>query len=121
MAVRAIWKGAVLAEAEHTVRLEGNDYFPPDALHREYFRNSTMSSVCPWKGTARYYTIVVGDAENPDAAWYYPNPSAAAGQIRDHVAFWHGVRIEGRPSPDGPDGAAGERRGWWRRLLGRTG
>ena len=92
--MRAVWKDVVLAEAEHTVRLEGNHYFPMDSLNHEYFAASDHTSVCPWKGSARYIDIVVGDAVNPAAAWYYPNPSEAAREITNHVAFWRGVRIE---------------------------
>ena len=93
--IRAVWNGAVLAEASETVRLEGNHYFPVSSLNREYFSDSATTSVCPWKGTAHYYSVRVGDEVNPDAAWYYPQPSAKAGQITDHVAFWKGVQIEG--------------------------
>jgi uncharacterized protein (DUF427 family) len=92
--MRAVWKDVVLAEAEHTVRLEGNHYFPMDSLNHEYFAASEHTSVCPWKGSARYLDVVVGDAVNRAAAWYYPDPSGAARQITNHVAFWRGVRIE---------------------------
>jgi hypothetical protein len=92
--MRAVWNGAVLAEAPETVRLEGNHYFPADSLNREYFSDSATTSVCPWKGTAHYYSVSVGGQVNADAAWYYPEPSAKADQIRDHVAFWKGVRVE---------------------------
>jgi uncharacterized protein (DUF427 family) len=91
---RAVWNGVVLAEAERTVRLEGNDYFPIHSLNRQYFAASDHTSVCPWKGSARYFDIVVGGAVNPAAAWYYPKPSGAAREITDHVAFWRGVQIE---------------------------
>ncbi|MCW1959202.1 MAG: DUF427 domain-containing protein [Mycobacterium sp.] len=91
--IRAVWNGAVLAEAPETVRLEGNHYFPADCLRREYFSDSATTTVCPWKGTAHYYTVTVGGQTNPDAAWFYPEPSTKAGQIRDHVAFWKGVQI----------------------------
>jgi len=92
--IRAIWNGAVLAEAPETVMVEGNHYFAPDALNREYFADSSTTTVCPWKGTASYFTVVVDGAENTDAAWYYPEPKAAAAEIKDRVAFWKGVTIE---------------------------
>ncbi len=72
----------------------GNHYFPPSSLNREYFIDSPTTSLCIWKGLARYYTLSVDGAVNPDAAWYYPKPSPLARRIKDHVAFWHGVRIE---------------------------
>ena len=92
--IRAVWNGAVIAEAANTVQLEGNDYFPPESVRREFLSDSATTTVCPWKGTARYYTVTVGDQVNPDAAWFYPDPSARAQQIANHVAFWKGVRIE---------------------------
>lgn len=94
---RALWNGTVIAEADHTVVVEGNHYFPPEALHRQYFTESRARSLCFWKGLARYYTVTVGGQNNPNAAWYYPHPSPLARRIRNHVAFWHGVRIEGDP------------------------
>ena len=95
--LRAIWNGRVLAEAARTVRVEGNHYFPPDSLNREFFRDSTTRSLCPWKGVAGYYTIEVDGASNPDAAWFYARPSPLARRIKDHVAFWRGVEIVGEP------------------------
>ncbi len=92
--IRATWNGAVLAEAENTVQLEGNDYFPPENVRHEFLTDSTKTTVCPWKGTARYYTVTVDGEVNPDAAWYYPQTSARAEQITNHVAFWKGVQIE---------------------------
>ncbi len=91
---RATWNGAVLAEADEYEVVEGNVYFPPDAINREYFRESDHQTVCPWKGTANYYDIVVGEQTNSNAAWYYPQPSEAAEKIKDHVAFWKGVKVE---------------------------
>jgi len=93
--MRAIWNDTVLAESDDTVVVEGNHYFPADSLRREHFRDSDHHSVCPWKGTASYYDLVVGDAINPQAAWYYPQPKDAAAQIKDRVAFWHGVEVVG--------------------------
>lgn len=91
--VKAIWNGAVLAQSNQTEVVEGNHYFPPESLSQQYFRKSDTSSVCPWKGTASYYTIVVGTSENADAAWYYQNPRPAAANIAGRVAFWKGVKI----------------------------
>ena len=92
--IRAVWNGVVLAEAPRTVRLEGNHYFPAESLHREYLEDSPTTTRCPWKGRARYYTVVVDGTVNPDAAWYYPKPSPLARKIKNFVAFSHGVRIE---------------------------
>lgn len=91
---KAMWEGAVLAESSKTVEVEGNQYFPPDAIKREYFKPSLHQSRCPWKGLASYYSIEVNGKENRDAAWFYPEPKPAASQIKDHVAFWKGVKIE---------------------------
>jgi uncharacterized protein (DUF427 family) len=92
--MKAIWKGAVLAESDDTVVVEGNHYFPAESVRREHFRASETHTVCPWKGTASYYDVVVGGDVNRDAAWYYPEPKDAAGQIKDRVAFWRGVKVE---------------------------
>lgn len=99
--MRATWNGVVLAESDDTVVLEGNVYFPPHALQREHLQDSATTSRCPWKGTARYYSVVVDDEVNPDAAWYYPDPSRAASAIAGRVAFWHGVRVEELAGVDG--------------------
>jgi uncharacterized protein (DUF427 family) len=92
--MKAIWNGAVLAESDKTEVVEGNHYFPPDSLHRQYFKESDTHTVCGWKGTASYYTIVVNGQENQDAAWYYPAPLPAARNIAGFVAFWRGVQIQ---------------------------
>lgn len=92
--MRATWNGAVLAENSDTVAVEGNQYFPPGSLRAELLIRSGKHTRCPWKGEASYYDIVVGDAVNRAAAWYYPDPFPAAAEIRDHVAFWQGVRVE---------------------------
>jgi uncharacterized protein (DUF427 family) len=92
--MRALWNNVVLAESDDTVVVEGNHYFPADSLKREYFRNSDHHSLCPWKGTASYMDVVVGDDVNANAAWYYPNPSAKAMEIKDRFAFWHGVDVQ---------------------------
>jgi uncharacterized protein (DUF427 family) len=91
---RAIWNGAVLAESDRTETVEGNHYFPPDALRREFFRDSATHTACGWKGTASYYDVVVNGRENRDAAWYYPEPLPAARNIAGYVAFWKGVQVE---------------------------
>ena len=91
---RAIWNGKVIAETERFETVEGNIYFPPQSVKREYFKPSETRTICPWKGTAHYYTVVVDGKENRDAAWYYPQPKPAAANIRDYVAFWRGVEIE---------------------------
>ena len=91
---RAIWNGQVLAESEAFETVEGNIYFPPESINREFFRESGQRTTCPWKGIASYYDVVVGDEVNGGAAWCYPEPSAAASHIKDHVAFWKGVRVE---------------------------
>ncbi|MFI5364532.1 MAG: DUF427 domain-containing protein [Candidatus Binatia bacterium] len=91
---KAIWNGVVLAESNRCEVVEGNQYFPPDSIKRSYFKDSATHTVCPWKGTASYYDIVVNGQTNKDAAWYYPIPKDAAKQIKDHVAFWHGVTVE---------------------------
>jgi len=82
-------------KANQCIVVEGNQYFPPDAIRREYFKESNTHTTCPWKGLASYYTVVVDGKENKDAAWYYPHPKDAARQIKDYVAFWHGVQVEG--------------------------
>ncbi len=91
---RAIWNGKVIAECDRFEPVEGNIYFPPQALKQEYFRESSTTSACPWKGTAHYYTVVVDGVENPDAAWFYPDPKPAAQNIKAFVAFWKGVEVE---------------------------
>jgi uncharacterized protein (DUF427 family) len=91
---RAIWNGVILAESDQTEMVEGNHYFPLHTINHEYFKQSSHHTFCPWKGTASYYTIEVNGQKNENAAWYYPTPKAAAGNIIDHVAFWHGVKVE---------------------------
>lgn len=91
--MKAIWNGVVLAQSQDTVVVEGSHYFPPEALKREYFRDSPQHTMCPWKGTASYYDLVVGDQVNAGAAWYYPQASAAAKSIEGRVAFWRGVEV----------------------------
>jgi uncharacterized protein (DUF427 family) len=93
MTKRAVWKGVVLAESDNTVVVENNHYFPVESLHKENFRGSDHHTVCSWKGTASYYDVLVGDDVNANAAWYYPEPKDAAKEIKNHVAFWHGVEV----------------------------
>jgi uncharacterized protein (DUF427 family) len=91
---KATWEGAVLAESNATVEVEGNQYFPPDAIRNELFKPSNAHTECPWKGTASYYDIEVNGKRNAGAAWFYPEPKAAAKQIKGYVAFWKGVKVE---------------------------
>lgn len=92
---KAVWKDAVLAEAEKSEcrNVEGNTYFPPQAIHKEHFKESSTHTTCHWKGEASYYDVVVGGDVNKDAAWYYPSPSDAAKHIAGYVAFWKGVTV----------------------------
>ena len=91
---RAIWNGMVVAQSDKFETVEGNIYFPPDTIRRDFFRPSDTHTVCPWKGTASYYTLVVDGKENVDAAWYYPRCKQAAKNIEGYVAFWRGVKVE---------------------------
>ncbi len=91
---KAIWNGATLAESNNTIVVEGNQYFPPDAVNRAYFKSADTHTTCPWKGLASYYDVEVDGKVNKDAAWYYPEPKEAAQQIKDYVAFWRGVQVE---------------------------
>ena len=94
---KAMWNDAVIAESDDTVVVEGNHYFPIDSVNRDLLRDNDRHSVCPWKGTASYYDVVVDGQVNEGAAFYYPEPSKAASQIKDRVAFWRGVTVEGAP------------------------
>ena len=91
--VEARWNGTVIARSEETVVVEANHYFPPDAVDAALLKPSGTTTVCPWKGTAHYFTVVVDGEENVDAAWYYPEPKPAAAEIRDRIAFWKGVEV----------------------------
>jgi uncharacterized protein (DUF427 family) len=91
---RAIWNDTIVAESDDCIVLEGNIYFPPDAVREEYLEPSPKTTVCPWKGEAKYYDLVVGGEVNEGAAWYYPSPKSEASDIEDYVAFWSGVRVE---------------------------
>lgn len=92
--MKATWNGAVLAESDDTIVVEGNHYFPPDSLNQEFFQDSDTHTICPWKGEASYYTVVVNGTVNKDAAWYYPEAKPAAEEIKNRVAFWRGVKVE---------------------------
>lgn len=91
--MKAVWNGKVLAESDKTINVEGNPYFPEDSVKKEFLKPSDTHTTCPWKGVASYYTIEVDGTTNPDAAWYYPNPSDAASKIKNYVAFWRGVEV----------------------------
>ena len=91
--MKAIWKDTVIAQSDATIVVEGNHYFPPDAVVNEHLQTSDTNSHCPWKGTASYYNVTVGDQVNADAAWYYPAPKEAAANIAGYVAFWRGVTV----------------------------
>lgn len=91
--MKAIWNDTVLAESNDTIVVEGNHYFPLSAVNKDFFKPSGKHTTCPWKGEASYYTINTNGKENPDAAWYYPNPKEAAANIKNYVAFWKGVQV----------------------------
>ena len=91
---KAVWNGKVLAESDTYETVEGNVYFPEGAVKREFLRPSSTTSTCPWKGQAKYYSLLVDGQENQDAAWYYPNPNPAARNVKGHIAFWRGVEVE---------------------------
>jgi uncharacterized protein (DUF427 family) len=93
--MKAVWKNVILAESNDTVIVEGNHYFPPVAVNRQYLRPSDTHTTCPWKGLASYYHIDVDGEMNKDAAWYYPEPKDAAENIRNYIAFWKGVEVKG--------------------------
>ena len=91
--VEARWNGEVIARSDDTVVVEGNHYFPPDSVYAALLKPSGTTTVCPWKGTAHYFHVVVDGEQNSDAAWYYPEPKPAAAEIRDRIAFWKGVQV----------------------------
>lgn len=90
----ATWNGAVIAQSDETIQVEGNHYFPPEAVDPEYLQRSDMHTSCPWKGMASYYDIVVEGRVNSEAAWFYPEPKPAASDIKNYVAFWRGVKVK---------------------------
>ena len=91
--MKAIWNNQVIAESDDTIVIEGNHYFPPETIKKEYFEKTDYHTVCPWKGTASYYTLKVDGQENKDAAWYYPDTKEMAKKFENYVAFWKGVEI----------------------------
>ena len=91
--MKATWENTILAESDNTIVIEGNHYFPPESIKKEYFRSSDTHSTCPWKGLASYYHVDADGKVNQDAAWYYPEPKEAAKQIKNYVAFWRGVKV----------------------------
>jgi uncharacterized protein (DUF427 family) len=91
--LKATWNGKLIADSDDTVVVEGNHYFPIDSVDTAVLEDSSHTSMCPWKGTANYYSLVVGGQTNVDAAWYYPSPKAAAAEIEGRLAFWKGVEV----------------------------
>ena len=91
--MKAIWNGKVIAESDETEVVEGNHYFPPSAIHEEFFTKSAKTTVCGWKGTANYYDVTVDGNTNSEAAWYYADPKPEASNIKDYIAFWKGVEV----------------------------
>jgi len=91
---KATWGGKVIAQSDQCVVVEGNQYFPPDAVKKEFLKPSAHTTVCPWKGVAHYFDVEVDGMRNQNAAWYYPDPKPAAAEIKDRIAFWRGVRVE---------------------------
>ena len=92
--MKAYWNDTLLAESDDTIVVEGNHYFPPDSINQEFFKESNTHTVCPWKGTASYYTVQVSDQQNKDAAWFYPETKELANNIKGYVAFWKGVEVK---------------------------
>jgi uncharacterized protein (DUF427 family) len=90
---KAIWNDTVIAESDKTIVVEGNHYFPPDSIKKEYFKNSHTHTTCPWKGVASYFSVEVDGQENKDAAWFYPTAKDAAKNIEGYIAFWRGVKV----------------------------
>lgn len=91
--MEARWNGRVIATSNDIVTVEGNAYFPAEALDQTCVRPSTHTTVCGWKGTAHYFDVVVDGQVNANACWYYPEPKEAAAQIKGRVAFWKGVQV----------------------------
>jgi uncharacterized protein (DUF427 family) len=91
--MKAIWQETVLAESDKTIVVEGNHYFPPESIKKEFFQESGTHTTCGWKGIASYYTVKINGKDNRDSAWYYPEPSDAAKEIKGYIAFWRGVEI----------------------------
>lgn len=92
--MKAIWNDVVVADSDQTIEIEGNYYFPPNSVRKEFMEDSTLHTTCPWKGEASYYHVQVNGEVNVDAAWYYPDPKEKAKEIKDYVAFWKGVTVK---------------------------
>jgi len=90
---KAVWNDMVIAQSDSFIVIEGNKYFPPESVKKEYLTPSSTTTICPWKGEAHYYDVVIDDKVNKDAAWYYPHPKEAAQQIKNYIAFWQGVEV----------------------------
>lgn len=91
--MKAIWNGKIIAQSNETIVVENNQYFPPETIKKEYFRESKTHTTCPWKGEASYFSIEVDGKMNNDAAWFYPNPKPMAKDLANYVAFWKGVEV----------------------------
>lgn len=91
--MKATWNNQVIAESDKTIVVENNHYFPADSVNKNFLKPSATHTTCPWKGVASYYTLLAEGKENRDAAWYYPDPKAATGNIKNYIAFWKGVVI----------------------------
>ena len=92
--MKAIWNNTIIAESDATVEVEGNQYFPPQSLNRQFVEESDTHTTCGWKGVASYYSLKVNNQSNKDCAWYYPEPTQEAKKIKGYVAFWRGVQIQ---------------------------
>lgn len=92
--MKAIWNNTIIAESNHTIEVEGNQYFPPEAIISKFFQQSKSHTFCPWKGKASYFHLQVGEEKNPDAGWFYPHPKPEAAKIKNYVAFWNGVKVQ---------------------------
>lgn len=91
--MKAVWNGEVIAESENTIIIEGNHYFPPESVHKEFLLPSGTQTTCPWKGVASYCSLIANNKINNDASWYYANPKPEANNIKGYFAFWNGVDI----------------------------
>jgi len=92
--MKAIWNGEIIAESNETINIEGNQYFPPDSVKKEYLKESDLHTTCPWKGVASYYHIEIGSERNENAAWFYPDTKPAADGFENYIAFWKGVEVK---------------------------
>lgn len=104
---QAVWNDTVIAESDDTIVVEGNHYFPREAVNPDYLKESSTQTACPWKGLASYYDIEVDGKTNAASAWYYPEPSSAAANIKDRIAFWKGVKVESGSRGEGGSRVAG--------------